>query len=161
MTSIKTYIFSICLAAIIASVVQMLLPSGSSSKVMKTLIAIFFLCVIIAPFSGTLKLENDLFVMNKPASFEMKTLSDAMYKQIEEAAAIKIKENINNSIMACNINNAKISIFMDTTASGRITISKVEIYLNKADMSRKTLVENVIKRQLGLDAYVEEVKNNE
>ena len=47
----KEWAFSICCALIIGGILNMILPSGNMQKIFKTVLCVFFICVIAAPIT--------------------------------------------------------------------------------------------------------------
>lgn len=51
MENIKSWAFSVCCAAMVCGILNMVLPEGSGKKIFKSVLFVFFLCVVISPFS--------------------------------------------------------------------------------------------------------------
>ena len=51
MAEIKSWAFSVCCAAIICGLLNMIFPEGSGKKIFKSVLCVFFLCIVISPFS--------------------------------------------------------------------------------------------------------------
>ena len=80
MDEIKSWAFSVCAAAICGAILNMILPEGSAQKTYKAVFCVFFLCVLIAPFSE-LNIPDFESISNNISSFENKNISDTAFAE--------------------------------------------------------------------------------
>ena len=68
MEAIRDWILSICIAAVAASIVKIIAPSGGIQRTMKVISAVFMLCIIISPLIGevSFNFEKELDKVKEP-----------------------------------------------------------------------------------------------
>lgn len=147
MDSIRSWALGLSCAAIIGVVVSALAPSGRLEKSMKTVIAIFVLCMMILPLCKGFTVFSDIDHSLEYNSHEVEdSISTAVVNQIETVTRQKITELLNlngiNCIDACIDIEVK-----DETAE--IKSAEVIISSNETEKAKE-----LIKENLGIQANV-------
>lgn len=147
MEILKNWAFSICCASVSGGIINMLLPENSLTKTFKTVFCVFFLCIIISPFSeidkNDLLLFDDISLENEDFSENMFIENSAEYIESEITAAT------NKILSEENIDVKDILINVNISEDGNINISKFTLILsdieNISDIEQKIFQETGIK----------------
>ena len=97
MDSIRQWAFSVCAAAIVCSLLQMLLPTFSVSKLARTAIAVFFLCALFQPIGfGSLSgdLDRGTEQSLEQARRYAETLDSRLTEDVSEEVAMQLREDL-------------------------------------------------------------------
>ncbi len=145
METFKNWAFSICCASVSGGIMNMLLPENSSSKTFKTILCVFFLCIVISPLT-----ELNCSI---PSFFE-KNIDEESYSEnkfIEnstdyiESELIRAAEEI---LAEENIETKDISVSVNISESGSIDINKFVLILS--DIENIYEIENKIFQKTGV-----------
>ena len=96
MNVFNNYVISVCSAMIIASIVNILRPSGNMQNTIKVLTVVFFLAVCITPIIGFDNLSN-LEDFNISKDYDIKTdlqdyINNEVYTESQKQLATKLGE---------------------------------------------------------------------
>ena len=156
MNEIKSWLFSVCVAAIAAGVFKMLMPEGSNRRLLQMLTGVFMLSVIVTPLLGGVKVDLPPAVMQDD-------LEETIRDRLLDTAEAAVKHKISTILLEQGIKNAKIIIKMDTGADKRISIKQIHIYIYQEDAAKSQSVNDVIKQEFNMNAefYITGEKRNE
>lgn len=145
MEYVKQYALSICVAALVATLVHMLLPNSNISKVLKTAIGVFFLSAVISPFLMDFNILDEIerytpITLDLGQEFVDET-EEYVVKQFEN----KIKELILNDLNDIGIDPVQLKIDIYKENDGTVVVESVEVVLRHEDARYKTDVALKIK----------------
>lgn len=145
MEYVKQYALSICVAALVATLVHMLLPNSNISKVLKTAIGVFFLSAVISPFLMDFNILDEIerytpITLDLGQEFVDET-EEYVVKQFEN----KIKELILNDLNDIGIDPVQLKIDIYKENDGTVVVESVEVVLRQEDARYKTDVALKIK----------------
>lgn len=145
MEYVKQYALSICVAALVATLVHMLLPNSNISKVLKTAIGVFFLSAVISPFLMDFNILDEIerytpITLDLGQEFVDET-EEYVVKQFEN----KIKELILNDLNGIGIDPVQLKIDIYKENDGTVVVESVEVVLRQEDARYKTDVALKIK----------------
>ena len=153
MNAVKEWSMVICMAALIATMLQNLVPSGSMQRMIKFVIGAFIICVLIAPLkkiTPIIKLDVDENT-NGTSNSQLKKTVDNQY-------SLAVKESITNLVMtelnSINIKCKNVNVIMDRNEDECISINKVVVNLAKGYDSECKRAENHLEKVLGLKTEV-------
>jgi stage III sporulation protein AF len=153
MNAVKEWSAVICMAALIAAMLQNLVPSGSMQRMVKFVIGVFIICVLIVPLKKItpiiqLDIDEDTNSINNS---QLKNTVDNQY-------SLAVKESITNLVMtelnSINIKCKNVNVIMDTNEDKCISINKVVVNLAKGYDSECKKAENHLEKVLGLKTEV-------
>lgn len=153
MNAVKEWSAVICMAALIAAMLQNLVPSGSMQRMVKFVIGVFIICVLIVPLKKItpiiqLDIDEDTNSINNS---QLKNTVDNQY-------SLAVKESITNLVMtelnSINIKCKNVNVIMDTNEDKRISINKVVVNLAKGYGSECKKAQNHLEKVLGLKTEV-------
>lgn len=153
MDAIKSWVMTICFAAVAAGMAGILCPSGSLEKIYKFVVALFFLaCVLVPAFSlGKVPFTNPVqAVLQTGADSDMQTV---LSEQETEAS----REKIGELVKACceNFGAEPVSVRVDFGAAGSSgTAVQCTVALSAKDMGKKSEIASMIRTQLGFGAQI-------
>ena len=176
-TFIRTWAEGVIVAVIVASIIEIILPEGSSKKYIKVVIGIYILFIIVTPVINNF--SNKSLDVSSIVDFENKE----EYKQVsssnlEEKNIMNIKSmyemNLKSDIKTKMQNKGYIveNVSVDILDDGKYTINKIEVKISgkqeeKVDGKKKekeviTIVDNIEKVKIDLSKNEEKnEKENE
>lgn len=145
MGGLKDWAICLCYAALAAAIIQMILPSGSSEKVMKLVISAFFLCCLVTPLFEI----KDITAFNigfdtTDSEISTRYLEEVIESSIKQQVETRLKEVISHALSPTGANVEKISILMDTSEDNSISINTINIVLYEYTPAIRNAVEKAV-----------------
>ncbi len=154
MNEVILWACSICAAAAICLVCEMLLPSGKMSKIVRFAVGIFMVGVIILPLGGIAgAISDELGGIN----VDEKSFSELEDKALTDSTALakeKIRSLVSEQLSEIGVTANKIEIITDTDKLTDIKGIESVIYISEKDRGQGLKIKNRIKNNLGLDCKV-------
>lgn len=149
METIRNWAFSVCAAAIVGSVMTILLPEGSIQKTFKTVLCIFFLCTVFSPLSKV-KFPDIKEFFNDNESNETVFVSDdtSYIKFIENKLSLSVKEALDEAGIKTKDILTKVNISED----GSIYISKFALCIEDNSKSEKAF--KIAYEKIGIEPEI-------
>ena len=151
MESVKNWIFSVCVAAIVITALNMLIPKGKSEKIMQFVIGLFFVLLISAPIAA---FANGAYKINPNAAIDGYTVasnSESYEDKLKKILIKKVNSNLEAGLKSQNINFKYLSSDINITADNCIQIIEVKIYqdgsLSNSDCQK---IRKYVKKQTGI-----------
>lgn len=141
MEAIKSWAFSLCISAVVGSVMTFLLPEGSLQKTFKTVLCVFFLCVMLSPLSDIKLPKTDEFFRKTKTNEIIFTDSEEYEKFLED----KIINSAEDALDEAGITAKDISLKINISKDGNIYINKFVLYLKEGTDAEKA-AESVFKK---------------
>ena len=162
MSALKIWGISLCSAALIGAAVRMLLPESSVAKIVKIMLAAFFICAFLSPFVG----KNSVLKNFRFSEYDLSSgkndyayYTSVLHRQQLDAAQTACEEKIDRLLIEqMGIEAEKIDVCMDIEQDSSISIKQVKVILPENYYGSSNTVKNTIKSKLKLNADVE-VKN--
>lgn len=153
MNAVKEWSAVICMAALIAAMLQNLVPSGSMQRMVKFVIGVFIICVLIVPLKKiTPIIQLDI------AEDTNSTNNSRLKGTVENQYSSAVKESITNLVItelnSLNIKCKNVNVIMDTNEDKCISINKVVVNLAKGYGSECKKAQNHLEKVLGLKTEV-------
>ena len=149
MASLREWILSICIAAVVASIVKIVAPSGSMQKMMRVVSSAFILCILLLPLIGNVTFDINEYWDNIAVPIANGGLAKQAVAQTFEYVEGRIGERVEASLKKIGIENAKVNIIMDTNGDGSISIIQADIYVCEKDMDKTPAARDYIQSWLG------------
>ena len=170
---IRNWAEGIIVAVIIASIIELILPQGSSKKYIKVVIGVYILFVIIAPVINNFK-SQDINISNSINLEENEKYMQVSSSNLEEKNILNIKNiykiNLKSDIKTKLQNKEYIvdSVDVEILDDEKYTVNKIKVKISgkqEDDEKRKieekkviTIVDNIEK--VKVDISKNETKNN-
>lgn len=156
MNQVKIWVFSICTAAIVGSIVQILSPSGNMEKVMKVVVGIFFLSCTFVPLATLLPNINYEF---EAGSLDQITeinenMQNEITKQTVDYANTQITKAIGDTLEKNKINYKNISVNYNIEQDSSISINEIEITMDEQDKGQATQAISLLEQDTGIKTFV-------
>lgn len=152
MEAIKSWVMTICFAAIAAGMAGIIAPSGNLEKIFKYVISLFFLACILVPVFNLKNIKIDEFI---PAVSQSSTDSNSQPDFVARQAIDQTKSNLSDLICGCckTYGVTPLFVYIDVSQSsgGQINVTGCKAILNKQDIVKKNELKTAVKDQLGLD----------
>ena len=167
---ISTWAQSIIIAVIIATIIEMILPSGSSKKYIKVVTGIYILFTIISPvitkFTGKTLAVSDILELDsyvneiKQKEVSQNLLAENNSASIKDIYTANLKSDIKNKLKqkGYNANNIVLTVGDDEN----YTLNKIEIDIEKIKEDKQEVneIEAVNKINITISNTVVEKNNN-
>ena len=170
---IRSWAEGIIVAVIVASIIELILPQGSSKKYIKVVIGVYILFVIIAPVINNFK-SQDINISNSINLEENEKYMQVSSSNLEEKNILNIKNiykiNLKSDIKTKLQNKEYIvdSVDVEISDDEKYSINKITVKISgkqEDDEKRKieekkviTIVDNIEK--VKVDISKNETKNN-
>ena len=151
MSVIKQIALSICVTIVIVSIVSVLAPIGRMQKIFKYFISLFFITVVLMPFTQIKNInlldfdyiQNEYQTQNYTQSINEQTLT-LTNKMLKDKINILIE---NNDALAENI-----ELYIHTDDENNIYISDLIITLDEKFKTKEQKLSSVIESEVGAKA---------
>ncbi len=137
----------ICAAAIASSLISILIPQGSTKKVLSAVIGVFILCTLIVPIKNAvsgISLELDVLKLTESITAS----ADEAY---EDAVIKETKSRLESSVASYllsegfKVKTAEIKLGKDDISG--INIKSLRIYIDKSEIMNSVRIIDLIKRK--------------
>lgn len=167
---ISTWAQSIIIAVIIATIIEMILPSGSSKKYIKVVTGVYILFTIISPvitkFTGKTLAVSDILELDsyvneiKQKEVSQNLLAENNSSSIKDIYTANLKSDIKNKLKqkGYNTNNIVLTVGDDEN----YTLNKIELDIEKIKEDKQEVneIEAVNKIDITISNTVVEKNNN-
>lgn len=150
MESVKTWAFSVCCAAIVGGMMNILLPKSNLQKIYKTVFCVFFLCVILSPVLKIKTLNRNFFEFDSEygdALYENE-FTDNSEKYIESEIIKSSKIFLQDNGIDYKDISAKVNISDD----GSININKFTLTFEKQVNSE--FIGEALQQKIGVEPEI-------
>mgnify|MGYP004456082489 FL=1 len=167
---ISTWAQSIIIAVIIATIIEMILPSGSSKKYIKVVTGVYILFTIISPvitkFTGKTLAVSDILELDsyvneiKQKEVSQNLLAENNSSSIKDIYTANLKSDIKNKLKqkGYNANNIVLTVGDDEN----YTLNKIELDIEKIKEDKQEVneIEAVNQINITISNSVVEKNNN-
>ena len=167
---ISTWAQSIIIAVIIATIIEMILPSGSSKKYIKVVTGVYILFTIISPvitkFTGKTLAVSDILELDsyvneiKQKEVSQNLLAENNSSSIKDIYTANLKSDIKNKLKqkGYSANNIVLTVGDDEN----YTLNKIELDIEKIKEDKQEVneIEAVNKINITISNTVVEKNNN-
>lgn len=148
---LKDWIMTICGGAVFCAVINLLVPDNRYEKIIKICTSAFILLLIAVP------LINLKSCTAEYAAAEEKICESTEFeKNVAEQAEIHMAYAAEKVILHCleenGISNVKISVLMDSSDDGCISIGHVTVEAENSQQIDHNAIKLLLKSKLGLEA---------
>lgn len=150
MSALADIILAFCISLVAIGLVSILVPSGSTEKPMKMLIAITMMAMLMAPF-----LKGDInwdFTTENLA--DNRSLEDTAVGRARAMAESQMELALSDLLNRNEIEVDEILVNMDICEDGSIFISQISISSDFTSGDEMQAVKNIVKEELGVDVEV-------
>lgn len=132
METLKSWAFSIAVAAVVATIAQMLIPKGNLEKMVKITLSAFMLSVMLSPI--LVKVD---FAIKPDDSFETKMdnytkeLENQMSEMIETQLSQQIETLISSQLGEIGVSPTHLAVSVVADGANSAEIVEVEVRLKK------------------------------
>ncbi|MCL2487954.1 MAG: hypothetical protein FWE80_04655 [Oscillospiraceae bacterium] len=152
MDAIRAWAATLCLSAIACSLIQLLTPKEGSGKIMRLLIAAFFLCAVLSPLAAFHLID---FTFPITADYDRsEQLEIRLQEQIEKQLQPALLKTVNEALINYHFSAKKAGAKMDRSEDGGIYISHIEVYLDKQDRQYCATAAQILSHRFGQEVTV-------
>ena len=148
MDNVKTWAFTVCVAALVCTAVQMLVPKTGTGKVFRMVMAAAFLLCMIGPLADGISLQFPQFdgEINADTAELEDTLEQQLCRQIETAVRQCCEEE--------GFSAEKVQAITDISSDGSIYMKQILIYTDKQDAQKALLVKRYLEQDTDITVEV-------
>lgn len=151
MDGFKSWIFSVCAAAIIITALNMLVPNSKTEKIMRFTIGLFFILLIGSPIAALANSVSNSHSDYAKSDFQADLSSNCYEERLKEILIKKVNSKLESGLQEQNINFKYLSSDINITEDNCIQITEVKVYasdtLSKSDRAE---MRKYIKSQAGI-----------
>ena len=148
MDQIRNWAFSICIASVCGSVLNIFAPEGSLQKTCKCVISIFFLCVVVSPMLDidiSDLVSSDKTYLGAEYSYEENEFEEISIKAFEENLIYETEKLLTEK----EVDFEDVSINVNISEDGSIDISEFNITFYRE--GNFDSLKNEIKEKIGIE----------
>lgn len=149
MNAITSWATAVCIVAIICAIYDMLVPEGSTSKMLNFVLGMFLIVAILIPFVNIVKSEPLNFKDIKFNSEEF-TLSEENNNLTLAVGKSTVEKIISDSLKEKDIICKKIVVDMDSSNGNSIDIIRAKIYIESDYRNQLIDIQKVVKEKTGI-----------
>lgn len=146
----------LCVLSFVCVISEFFILPGNLEKFMRSILYIFFTCVLITFFS--FKNMNFNFC-NLKKNFDENKKSKINTEKLNMDICMVFKDKIENIVLvnlkSIEIKPKKIDVIMNLNDNNCISINKCKVYIDKGDMDKKEKIVEKIEETLNLKSEVE------
>lgn len=153
MNAIREWSTVICLSALVAAMVQSLVPDGSMERMAKFIIGAFVVCALIQPITKAVPQMDLRNNKNQQSGANLKlesTVEEQTKKAVRKSIANLVTAHLNGMKIKCK----NVHVIMDTNQNGSISINKVIVTLQKEYAADCQKASASLEKTLGLSMEV-------
>ncbi len=147
MADLKVWAISLCVAAVAGGVMNLLIPNTSLEKIMKLVIAAFFLSCIISPV--ILHFPEIHLTLAQDAKEEMQQVQNSLTTTVDEQVSGAVSVKVDALLKEIGVGAENISIRYNTADNASISISQIDIVLPPGFISREAEIREYISQKTG------------
>lgn len=153
MNGVREWSAMICLAGIVAALVQGLMPNGPMERIAKFILGAFIICVLIGPLTSAIP-KISLSMGNTGTAQRNQRLDSALDGQIREAAEKSITGLVVSELNKIGVKCKNVHVDMDTNKDGSISITKITVTLDAKYAAEREKTSDWLKKELGIQTEV-------
>ncbi len=152
MADIKVWAMSLCIAAIAGAVIHMLVPNSSLEKMMRLVIAAFFLSCMLSPV--LLRIPDLEVTVTQDSQDALNDTRERLGKAVDDQMAAAMHLKVESLLQNKGIAAENISLEYNTVEKTRISISQIDLFLESEYTVQKGEIEDYISGQTGVATRV-------
>ncbi|MDO4504439.1 MAG: hypothetical protein Q4B84_04820 [Clostridia bacterium] len=146
----------LCVLSFVCVISEFFILPGNLEKFMRSILYIFFTCVLITFFS--FKNMNFNFC-NLKKNFDENKKSKINTEKLNMDICMVFKDKIENivssNLRSVGINLKKIDVIMNLNDNNCISINKCKVYIDKGDINKKEKILDEVQKILNLKPEIE------
>lgn len=140
---------SLCVCLVICALVKLVAPSGSTSKILSLVIALFALCCLISPVVSIVK-EIDFPSLESETNNYQKQYDEIYNTQVLQTTGDYITDYSYVLLRQADITPLNIKTVIGVSENKGIYVREMNIYINKTDMDKADKVRSIIETSVGI-----------
>jgi stage III sporulation protein AF len=153
MNGVREWSTIICMAALIAALLQSLVPNGSMERMIKFVIGAFIICAMIVPLTKIVP-QISIDLQENTRTEDNTQLKNTVERQLSDAAQDSITNLVTAELNNMGIKCKNVRVMMDTKEDGSISINKVVVTLAKEDGADIKKASAHLEKTLGIKTEV-------
>lgn len=163
METVKSWAIGICMASLAGTVAHFLSPSGSTQRIFKVVISVFFITVMIYPIVGLSSDSIDEFIDGYTYNESYLDNAEQIAEIVLNQSVSQIKISVGELLDKLGIKDYEISVNTDIDENDSIVISSIEVGVGEEYRGKVQEIYSELKKNIDceIDVYVGGNKNGE
>ena len=152
---IRSWALTVCGACVLGALLSLLFPDGSYKKQLRLLLSLILLYTIFQPLRSLNKWSvNGDKSQFDPSQYENVALQSELERQAKTIYTSYLEENLCRILDDSDISYENITVMMDNSDDGRISIGQVEVMVKKKDEAQTAQIKRLLQPYIGEEPVV-------
>lgn len=144
---------SLCCCLVVCSLVRLVAPSGSTTKILSLVIGVFALCCLVSPFVTLVK-SIDVYSCETDFTEKQSELTQVYNEEILRTTGDYINSYTKTLLLSAEIIPDDIQTILGVNNENGIYIKEMNIYINKNSSYKIGTIEELIETSVGIKPKV-------
>lgn len=147
METVKSWVFSFCTTAVVATLVHMMVPKGNMEKILKITVRMFLISALVSPLIVNADLDiTDDISFDFQTEYYTEMFREETNRLIEQELSKQVESMIVEALAEIDIYPEKVEVFIISPDEKTAEIEEVKIELNQHYKIRDTDIRYKISR---------------
>lgn len=156
MADVRAWALALCTVALGCSLVQMIAPKGGMGRLMRMVLAAFFLCALLTPLLSLPSQLPELFTADAASHTDEAVLRERFCDRLREQTEQALTDRVGRLLKSRGIQAEKVTADMYISEEGAIYMRQVIVYLDAQNIRKATTVRTVLAEQLNVPLAIEQ-----
>ena len=144
---------SLCCCLVVCSLVRLVAPAGSTTKILSLVIGVFALCCLVSPFVTLVK-SIDVYSCETDYTEKQSELTQVYNEEILRTTGDYINSYTKTLLLSAEIIPDDIQTILGVNNENGIYIKEMNIYINKNSSYKIGTIEELIETSVGIKPKV-------
>ncbi len=153
MEAVRTWAFSLCAAAAVGALAELLAPNGGTKRMLKLCVSAFFLCCLFSPALRLLTSAPgaaDALLPENALEYSAEDAEEMFERQVVSAFAENIERLAADALKESGISAQEISVRVNIDGDNCISISEIEVTLDGGLRLQELRASSAIEKRTGV-----------
>lgn len=154
MTALREWAAMLCTAAMICTVLQLLLPERGASPMMRVMLSLFFCCCLFGPLRELKTTDWSALLPPITAGDDEQALRQTYHRAVQQQADAALRQAVDRVLADTEYYVEKISARWTETEDGSIYLSGADAYLSVEQTAYTQEIARLLNTELGMSVTV-------
>ncbi|SDN35937.1 stage III sporulation protein AF [Acetanaerobacterium elongatum] len=147
MADIKIWAISLCVAAVAGGIMNLLIPNTSLEKIMKLVVAAFFLSCVISPV--IMRFPEIRLTLTQDVKARVNEVQENLVSAVDGQVSAAVTERVKKLLKDIRVEAENISVRYNTADNTSISISQIDVVFKNKYASRKAEIKEYLSSKTG------------
>ena len=154
MQNVREWAGAVCCACLVGAMLSMVFPSGSSKRLFGMILSLMMLCVLLKPLRAAKDFTLGLGQYSFSAeAYENPAFNDELESRAKDVYSSYLEQNLRRVLDGANISYKSVTVTMDNSGDGRISIGQVEVIVKNEDVETER-IKDLLRPYIGSEPIV-------